>query len=144
MPDEHLLERETYLQERRSLFEGESEQSRLFDRAVLTLAAGALGLSITFIHDIVPKYDENTVIWLIYSWFGFISSMILTLVSFQTSQQAIRVQRDILDTKYNPQAVESRTSDNPCSRYTNRLNWASLFTFGLGTIFFAIFVIVNL
>jgi hypothetical protein len=40
------LEREAYLEERRALVNAEGEQARSYDKAILTLSAGPLGLSL--------------------------------------------------------------------------------------------------
>jgi hypothetical protein len=56
---------EVYLEERKSLVDAEREGSRSFDKAILTLAAGAFGLSLTFIRQIVPNIESGTMFMLI-------------------------------------------------------------------------------
>lgn len=48
--------------ERRWLRQADHTASRDFDKAIMTLAAGALGVSIAFVHDIAP--DPVHVSWL--------------------------------------------------------------------------------
>jgi hypothetical protein len=58
-----------------------------FDKAIMTLAGGALGVSIAFIHDVAPKPEHK---WLLgVAWSLFALSLLLILASFLTSQRAI-------------------------------------------------------
>jgi len=52
--DEEGLEREAYLEERKTLVEAEGEASQSLDKALITLSAGAFGLSLLFIYRIAP------------------------------------------------------------------------------------------
>lgn len=45
---------DVYLEERKLLIDAEREGARTLDKAILTLAAGALALSITFLEKVVP------------------------------------------------------------------------------------------
>ena len=65
-------------------------QANQFDKAILTLAAGALALSLTFIKEIAPTPDELTIRLLAISWGCYIVSIFLTLSSFHTSVCAHR------------------------------------------------------
>ena len=53
-------EYEVYLEERKLLVDAEREGARTFDKAILTLAAGALALSITFLEKVVPVAQATT------------------------------------------------------------------------------------
>lgn len=136
-----------YLEERKSLVDAEREGSRLFDKAILTLAAGAFGLSLTFIRQIVPNIISGTMFMLICAWVGFCISLLSTLISFLTSQFACSKQREILEAEYfdnhsgyNKKAIFK----NKTAIWTKRLNILSIFTFIFGVIFLAIFSIINL
>lgn len=86
--DNNKLKYNVYLEERKLLIDAEREGSRSFDKAVLTLAAGALGLSVTFVDKIAPV-PQATILWLLVaSWIFFGFSIIVTLSSFITSQWA--------------------------------------------------------
>lgn len=89
-----------YLEERKLLIHAEYEESRLFDKAILTLTAAAFGLSLTFIRQIVPTIKAGTVWILICAWAGFCISLLSTLISFLTSQYACSKQREILEAEY--------------------------------------------
>ena len=140
------LDRDTYLDERRALSDAEAEQSWLFDRAILVLSGGALGLSLTFIREVVPQVGANTVGWLVGGWSLLIASLMATLISFQVSQLAFRRQRDVIEHLYGHKADEEadaeKTENTPAS-WTNRLNIASLGLFIMGTIALTVFVAIN-
>jgi len=88
-------ERKEYLEERRLLIEAESQSVQSFDKAMLTLSAGALALSITFIRELAPEPKNLCCLYL--TWASFCLSLLSTLASFLTSQSSMRRQRDILD-----------------------------------------------
>jgi hypothetical protein len=71
--------------EREWLKQADHTACRDFDKAVMTLAAGALGLSIAFIHDIAP--DPTFVGVLAAAWAFFAASLLAILVSFMTSRE---------------------------------------------------------
>jgi hypothetical protein len=81
--------------EREILIDELREASRNFDQNMLTLSAGALGLSITFVNLIAPKPQGTSC--LIYAWCFFIGALLSTLISFLTSQSACRKQMMNID-----------------------------------------------
>jgi hypothetical protein len=140
------LERTAYLDERRSLIDAEIDQSRLFDRAILVLSSGALGLSLTFIDKAVPNIDGDTLRWLKTGWVFFIGSLLSTLVSFQVSQAALKRQRDIIDYLYSLPAEDKENSTETTNKFakrTFRLNISALLLFVAGTISLTVFVALN-
>ena len=145
--DKKDLEYRVYLEERKSLIEFKFEEARLFDKAILTLAAGALGLSLTFIRQIAPQPDSWTKPILAASWGSFSLSLLITLISFLTSQYACSKQIEILEeenfeTDYSPK--EEHVLHNRWGAYTRKLNWASIISFIIGAILLSIFSIANL
>jgi|SRR5215211_1294933 len=134
---ENGLEREAYLEERKTLVEAEGEASQSFDKALITLSAGAFGLSLAFIVQVAP---EPRALWYLYvAWGGFILSLLSILFSFLASQQGFRRARDILD-KY------LETGDEESNRWnavTNSLNILSIVSFVLGVVSLAYFAVRN-
>lgn len=59
---------QAYLEERKILIDAERDTAQQFDKAILTLAAGALALSITFINQIAPQPIPNSICFLITAW----------------------------------------------------------------------------
>lgn len=143
MSEDNKLEREVYLQERRDLIQAEAEQSRSFDKAILTLTAGALALSLTFAKDVVPTMSASTTWILQLSWGIFVLSLLLTLTSFQISASAIRRQREILDSEQASNRPVGQQINCP-ARWTGCLNWGSLIAFMVGAVMMTLFVALNL
>ena len=133
--------RQTYLEERKLLIDAEREAARSFDKAMITLSAGALGLSITFIRQLSPILPQARLL-LYVAWGSFIFALLVMLLSFLFSQSAMRKQRDILDQEY----AETATTKvkNNWATITNWLNRVSIGLFILGVIFLALFSIKNL
>lgn len=110
-----------------------------YDKAVLTLSAGALGISFAFVKDIVGPGPVVSPFWLMTAWALWGLSSLCILISFYTSQRAFDqaiVQIDMGQSSYRPGGV--------AVKITNGLNAAGgiLFVLGVGAI--AIFVYFNL
>ena len=124
-----------YLDENKSLVAGEETSADHFDKNILTLAAGAIAISLVFLEKIAPHPQESTLFNLRCAWGGLVASLLLTLSSFLTSQQAYRQQRTINDEIFfaNPSSKFSKKI-NWWAHTTKLLNWASIFAFifGLG------------
>ena len=133
--------RETYLAERKLLIELECESARTFDKAMITLSAGALGLSITFIKQVAPMPLAGCLLYV--AWGGFILALLSTLSSFLFSQSAMRKQREILD-EYQPGKQSLQNHRNLYAVITKYLNWLSIVFFIIGIVYFTWFSIKNL
>jgi hypothetical protein len=106
-----------------------------YDKAILTLAAGALGVSIAFVDNIAPNPDHKWVLAI--AWILFTCAMVVVLVSFATSQRTIlRMIRGIDDGN----AVDAGW----LGKATGILNIASGSAFVSGTGFLIAFVLENL
>jgi hypothetical protein len=118
---------------------GEALQSQAnqFDKAILTLAAGALALSLTFIKDIAPHPDALTVCLLAGSWICFISSVAMTLVSHRFSILAFRRHDEVLNILYSNPKSDRAKLKNRWIPITEILNYASLIAFIVGAAFLA-------
>ena len=96
-PEQRDLRYTVYLEERKLLIDAEREGSRSLDKAILVLAGGAIGLSLTTLDKFAPSN------WFLYgSWILLVLSIVLTLFSFLTSQWACSRQRDMLDLEWQP------------------------------------------
>lgn len=126
---------DVYVDERKLLIDAEREGARSFDKYILTLAAGALGLSLTFIRIIAPTASQKTVWYLFWAWGLFCLSILSTLVSFLTSQRACRIAVKIL---------EGKKKNNHMAKVTLFLNIVSIIFFVGGTILLLIFSSKNL
>ena len=82
--DESLEEYRSYL------IKVEQKVQEEFDRTVLSLSGGALGVSFAFVRDVVgpgPVVSTRVLFW---SWVCWSVSMVLVLISFFTSHLALR------------------------------------------------------
>jgi hypothetical protein len=142
-------EYQAYIEQRENLNKSEYSVSEKYDHWLLTLSSGSLAISLTFIKNIVPNPDKNTILFLIVSWLLLIISILTSLYSLLTSQAAIRRARDILDESYYQDNESSQNQnidkpENPSARTTNVLNWISMFAFTVGIIFLCTFSIINM
>jgi hypothetical protein len=134
-----------YLEERKQLITAERDTAQQFDKAILTLAAGALALSITFINQIAPQPKPYSIYCLIIAWSFFCLSLLSTLISFLTSQAACRKQRDLLDEEISKNSKKStNTEENNAALWTDKLNKLSIAFFILGVMFLIVFSAINL
>ena len=131
--------REWYQQQRDSACEIEERVAHSFDKAMLTLSAGALGLSVTFVQHIAP--NPVHLCRLACAWAGFGLSLVSTLLSLLLSQHALRQYRRSLDDRI---ARKSSPERRRSAHVTNCLNWASAILFIVGVWFLAWFSFANL
>lgn len=113
------------------------ESSSQFDKQVLFLASGALGLSFAFIKDIV-KLNVATNKWLLVSsWSLFGAVILLSIVSHYTSLKAInRMIRNLNSADHK----DSKGLDG----ITKLLNVLMIIFLGIGLLFLIIFVAINI
>ena len=136
-------ERREYLEERRALVQAEQLSAGQFDKTIITLSSGALGLSIVFVREIAPSPIPETVTTLWYAWLAFGTSLLLILLSFLLSQQAIRRQREIIGQDYRGE-VDVEKAVNCPGVITNYLNWISMIAFMTGVVLLGKFALNNL
>jgi hypothetical protein len=138
---EDQINYQVYIDERKTLVEGEQASADQFDKHILTLAASAFGISIVFLEKIAPKPDPKTLIFLYIAWSSLVISMLLTLSSFLTSQHAHCRQRKILEEEFFP--TGKTIGKNQWAIWTQRLNWFSVAAFIIGISMLAWFSIKN-
>lgn len=139
-PDETAaLEREAYLEERKSLVEAEGEASQSLDKALITLSAGAFGLSLLFISRIAP--NPEALRWLYLAWGGFVASLVTILTSFLASQKAFRRARELLDEDFKHGDVREGSI---WDKVTAGLTIVSIAAFIIGVVALAVFATRNL
>src|SRR5437868_1291420 len=76
-----------HAEERSRLTDLHEKATDSFDRAVMTLSGGALGISIAFIHDVAHHPRHTWVLGI--GWVFFALSLLLILWSFLTSERAV-------------------------------------------------------
>ncbi len=110
--------------------------SQDFDKALMTLAGGALGISLAFIHDVAPHPHSK---WLIATGWGSLAlSLLLIITSYLTSQEALWQAIGAVD---NP---DKEPRPDRFGRATAVINWASAGCFIIGVVFVVIFAVYSL
>lgn len=122
---------------RRHLVEALHAASQDFDRAIMTLAAGALGLSIVFVHNVAPEPKRTSLLG--WSWGLFAFSLLAIVISFLTSQAALRWEIDHFTDR-----ERGEYPGGNAGRATSILNIAAGGSFILGVLTLAWFAFVNL
>jgi hypothetical protein len=135
---------QVYINERKALVEGEQVSADNLDKNILTLAGGALGISLVFIEKIAPTPDPKTLVLLYIAWTSLVLSLLVTLSSQLTSQHAYRQARDILEDEFFPEGTKKAKTNNCWSKWTQILNWISIGTFIIGVGMLALFSVQNI
>jgi hypothetical protein len=110
-----------------------------FDKTVLLLSGGALGVSITFVKDIIGPgmlLGKRALLW---SWGCWVASLLMVLLSYYFSQLTLSRAIAELDAGLNPQRP-----GGVYRKFTLLLNALSGLLFFVGLILFIIFVSKNL
>jgi hypothetical protein len=122
------------------LIEIEGKAQEDFDKTVLSLSGGALGISFAFIKDIVGDDPLIFTGYLIAAWVVWASSVTCVLSSYFFSQQALRKTIKQIDQG----AIYSETTGGAFSKITAILNAAGGLLFLAGVILIVIFAFYNL
>jgi len=137
--EEHLYE------ERKALFLAMLDQSKSFDRWLLTLAGGTFGLSMIFIYQIAPIPKANSIGWLITGWVFCGLSILFTLLSFLSSQEACNKQIQNIDKLISGEMDSIKNlPSNSSGKRTKILNYTSMVSFLIGIDCLIMFAAVNL
>jgi len=113
---------ENYLKERKLLIDAQQQSYQQFDKAILTLSSGGLGVSIIFLRDILPFEQITNYYFLIGSWILFTISITCTLVSFLTSQYAYSEQLELINRYFLNKDSDALTKKNTFAQITGGLN----------------------
>lgn len=75
---------------RKDLITLEQKSVESFDKTVIALSGGALGLSLTFVKEIVDLPNAVQIHWLLAAWICWAASLLCVLLSFWLSAKAMR------------------------------------------------------
>ena len=141
------LKFKAYLFERKLLVDAFQYGFYSFDKAILSLSSGAIGLSLIFLGQIDLHIEPGTLRFLISSWVCFCVCIICTLISFVTSRSGYYKEIEELNERFygkqSSQYGKAHISDRSFI-WTKWLNRISLVAFPIGVILLAIFSIANL
>jgi hypothetical protein len=121
------------------LIKADYKASEAYDKAVMTLSGGALGISITFIHDIAPAPNPGTLYWLVIAWCAFGASIACILISKLTSQWALRKAIRQVDDG----TIYNQSPGQKYSWLTKWLNISAGVAFLIGVATLAVFAVFN-
>jgi hypothetical protein len=114
-----------------------------FDRAILTLSAGLLALSLAFIKDVVPLAAAIDLYLLFWSWGLFGTSILLTLVSFIASQKAFQRSQKSAYAYYMEHNHEVLSKPHVFTRVTRYLTYGEGGCFVAALVLTLAFAIIN-
>jgi hypothetical protein len=142
-----------YFDERKVYIDASRESARSFDNTMVTLSAGALALSITFVEKLAPH--PTSLLLLFGAWASFIVALIASLSSHLFAQSAIRNEIVLLDQeqiKGSPEddkTTEKKTSDSAAVTSTPQqtstpngsINWPRRITFIINILAITFFIL---
>src|SRR5436190_21011952 len=134
---------DAFIEERKTLFQTAKDASDQYSKAILTLAGGSLGLSITFIKEIAPSPSRGSLVLLGLAWVVYAMSMLATTTSFLLGQFAYMRQIDLSQAAL----LGDGESSNTVNRYVpwmKGLDIAGLLLFALGLGLTLTFAMMNL
>jgi len=115
-----------------------------FDKSVLTLSSAGLGLSVTFLKDVIQLDRAVFLLGLYFSWMMFVAAIVCTLLSFLVSSKALEHQKGIAERAYRQGDDGAFTEPNRFDTLTRGLNYTSAGTFVGALLLTTAFVIVNM
>jgi len=114
-----------------------------FDKNLLAVSSGALGLSLSFIKDIVPLDKALYLFVLYFSWCSFALAILITIASYLFALAALRTHLKILDEYYRDGEEATRTKANGFTKLVRATRYAAGGAFLLGLLLTLVFCIVN-
>jgi hypothetical protein len=130
---------------RRKVWEDLKSGSENFDKYMVTLSSGALGVSLSFVKDVVPLKEAVCVSLLIASRVSFVICILITLISFRLSIHALEEMLPCLDAYYLRNEADA-FNKHLKSFSTRAVDWCAnlgIIFFVLGLIFTMMFVGAN-
>jgi hypothetical protein len=122
---------------RAHLIAADQTASRDYDKALLTLSAGSLGVSIAFIHTVAPHPKD--IFWLGLAWGLFAASLVFVVSSLLTSQRELRKAITAYDNQTDESPAVAATSSA-----TAKLNFWAGMAFLVGVVALVVFAFLNL
>ena len=126
---------------RRFLISAEQKSQEDFDKTVIALSGGALGISFAFVKDFVAEEPWQGPCLLLISWIAWAISVTCVLASFYFSRQALRHTVKQIDSGSNK--VYKETPGGVYSHLTGILNALGGLLFLVGVISIVVFVCFN-
>ncbi len=142
--DDHLEKKKVYAITREDLLKRSLSNSENMDKAILSLSSAFLGASLGLMKNVVDVHRAIYPKLLTTSWWLFACAIILTLISFLLSQQAIKRQLELAERYYLKGDSAALSEANPFASATEFINWGSASIFMLAIISTIVFISLNL
>jgi len=144
-------EYDIYRDERKTLWDAENQAAKSFGQWMITVAGGALALSMTMVKEVISPRTPITASWLLVcSWVLFAATVACTLSGMLVSQRGFEKYRDDLDKAFGntapdplPRAIELQGKRRE-GIWIQWLNRASIGLFFVGLLALCIFAWYNL
>jgi Na+/proline symporter len=124
---------------REHLVNARHSASRDYDKALMTLSAGALGVSITFVHSVAPHPKQVALLG--WAWGLFAFSLACVVLSLLLSQYELNAAVSQIDAQ--PQSAGTALAKQAIST-TAVCNWFAGAAFLLGVVMLSWFALINL
>lgn len=132
-----------YAETRADLLKRQLSNAENYDKSILSLATAALGFSLAFLKEIVPISIAKDFYLIKISWLSLILTILVTLISFLSSQIAINKQLFYAQEYYLNSNDDFLNKKNWPAILTDWLNWASAIFFVIAIVITTIFVSIN-
>jgi hypothetical protein len=143
--DISLERKKELLEYRNQINQLESKNQEGFDKTLLTLSSGALGLTLTFIKDIIDLDNAKFTVFLFLCWLSWALSLCMILLSYNSSISSFQKIRMQIDRGEVDTILKSRKHlGEPFRTWTSIFNHGGLITFLIGVLFIIIFISLNL
>jgi len=133
-----------YADTRADLLKRQLSNSENADRAILSVSTAALGFSLAFLKDIVSLQGAMLSYLPYVSWALFVLAIVVTLLSFFTSQKAIDEQLGVAHRYYIDRDDAAATQRSKYAGATDTLNKSGAFLLVVGLLVTCMFVGINL
>jgi hypothetical protein len=144
MADDRVERQHLYERAKDELVAAQRANAEQFDRAVLSLSAGFLALSVSFMKDVVP-FSDMVHGWLLYlSWICFASVISLTLLGMLYGQRILKRLMSAAEQYYVHGKAEAWHLSETLPRRIDQINVAVGVLFAAAVFVTVLFVILNL
>lgn len=142
-----------HIAQRNNLSDLAFKTSERYDHWVITLAGGAIAISLTFIEKIVPRPLPKSLALLGLSWGAYILAILAGFLAIHFSRKALYQEIENGDKAYqlftktstdeNPGGDQAPELNNPHTKKIEWLNYGSLSFLVVGTVLLCVFAFIN-
>lgn len=118
------------------LFQTYKESATLFEKNLLYITSGALGVSFTFLSDIVNLESAKYFWLLIFAWSLFTIVIFISLIAHYLSMKSLNHEMKHF--------LEKSKPNNNFNKLVKKLNLSMIFGLFFGLIFLVLFITINL